>query len=338
MIIVKLNTYKTMAIFNVNQNRQLFVVSEVTEGTPKKEGQVKVVKPSNEEEGKWVTFQLYGKGGLYRTDIIDLEKVCRVKITDANKMEETASIVKVTLNPDINEGKPVQGQDYVLRIQINNYLSPGDASQYIKVGAVHITKAMVDDPSKFYKKLAEILTKSFSREVQPLLTFKAGTNALFITEVMDQPWRLGVLSQDRVNFEVYASTITYDGDEVIWAETAEAGGLSPGKLPSIKPGDQTAVESGVIAGKRNNGHKIADLEYFCMAERGDMFRDLGCKATSIDVKMSVDPTKAYNVLDIHYHFSGNGVQVHKSEKDLTFVQTGGTDVLEAIKAAVMPED
>ena len=49
-----------------------------------------------------------------------------------------------------------------------------------------------------------------------------------------------------------------------------------------------------------------------------MFRNMGWP-NNIDVKYMVDPTKEYDVLDLHYFFSGDGVQVHKSEKDITFV-------------------
>ena len=55
-----------------------------------------------------------------------------------------------------------------------------------------------------------------------------------------------------------------------------------------------------------------------MGERGDMFRNMGWP-NNIDVKYMVDPSKEYDMLDIHYYYSGDGVQTHRSEKDLTFV-------------------
>ena len=69
-----------------------------------------------------------------------------------------------------------------------------------------------------------------------------------------------------------------------------------------------------------------------MAERGDMFRNMGWP-NNIDVKYMVDPTKEYDMLDIHYFFSGSGVQVHKSEKDITIV-TDNSTVMTALKSAV----
>ena len=68
-----------------------------------------------------------------------------------------------------------------------------------------------------------------------------------------------------------------------------------------------------------------------MAERGDMFRNMGWPH-NIDVKYMVDPTKEYDVLDIHYAYSGDGVQVHKSEKDITLVTSAA--VMNTLKTSL----
>lgn len=295
-----------MAVYSVNQNRQFYVldtqlaadsvnVSNLTKGQ---------AKMGTTADGQFF-FTHMGEGGLTRTDLIDKDKVCYVTVTPKESMRRYPKKATVVLNPNVNEGKLISGQDYILRIQINNYLSPSDASVLIKVGAVHAYAGMTAEA--FYKKMAEVLTKSFSRDASVLLTFKGASTGLTITENPDQPWRLGVLSQEPVNFNVFADTVKYNGDEVIWAKTNEDTGL----IDVTEDTASTAV---------GNGTKIADLEYFCMAERGDMFRNMGWP-NNIDVKYMVDPTREYDVLDLHYYYSGDGVQVHKSEKDITFVSS-----------------
>ena len=61
-----------MAIFNVNQNRQFYVINEVVSAEPTKEGQIKLGKTA---DGKQFFFKHFGKGGLTRTDIIDVDNV-----------------------------------------------------------------------------------------------------------------------------------------------------------------------------------------------------------------------------------------------------------------------
>lgn len=302
-----------MAIFNVNQNRQFYVITEVVTAEPAKEGQIKLGKT---KDGKQIFFKHFGKGGLTRTDLIDVDKVCYAKLTPKADMQRKLKKATVTLSEDVNKGLPIVGQDYVLRIQINNFLSPGDASVYIKSNAVHATKAMSEDASLFYKAMVDSLEKNFSREKQTagmnLLEFEVAAEGagIVITEVGDQPWRLGVLSQEPVSFEAIPTTVRFDGEDVIWGTVEE---------------EETEDYVG-------NGRQIADLEYFCMAERGDMFRNMGWP-NNIDVKYMVDPSKEYDMLDLHYFFSGNGVQVHKSEKDITFV-ADTTTVMAALKTAL----
>lgn len=300
-----------MAIFNVNQNRQFYVITEVVTAEPTKEGQIKLGKTA---DGKQIFFKHFGKGGLTRTDLIDVDKTCYAKVTPKADMQRKLKKATVALSADVNEGKPIVGQDYVLRVQINNFLSPGDASVYTKSNAVHATKDMSEDASLFYQAMVDSLEKNFSREKQSagmnLLEFEKTEGGIVITEVADQPWRLGVLSQEPVNFEAIPTTVRFEGEDVIWGTVKEE-------------------EAEDYVG---NGRQVADLEYFCMAERGDMFRNMGWP-NNIDVKYMVDPSKEYDMLDLHYFFSGDGVQVHKSEKDITFV-TNNTTVMTALKTAL----
>lgn len=301
-----------MAIYSVNQNRQFYVITEVVTATPTKEGQLQIGKT---KDGKQIFFKHFGKGGLTRTDIIDVDKACYAKLIPRADMQRKLKKATVTLSADVNGGKPIVGQDYVLRVQINNFLAPGDAAVLIKSAAVHATKAMAAEggAEAFYKKMAESLTMNFSRDPQPLLEFKGTADGVTITEVGNQPWRLGVLSQEPVNFEVIPTTVRFEGEDVIWG----------------------TVEMGEAEGYVGNGKQIADLEYFCSAERGDMFRNMGYPL-NIDVKMMVNPELEYDVLDLHYFFSGAGVQVHKSEKDITFVSNTAkalTDLKTALTTA-----
>lgn len=302
-----------MAIYSVNQNRQFYVITEVVTATPAREGQLQIGKT---KDGKQIFFKHFGKGGLTRTDLIDVDKACYAKLTPRVDMQRKLKKATVTLSADVNGGLPIAGQDYVLRIQVNNYLAPGDAAVLIKSAAVHATKAMAaaeGGAEAFYKKMAESLTMNFSRDPQPLLEFKGTADGVTITEVGNQPWRLGILSQEAVNFEAIPTVVRYDGEDVIWGKT-EYG------------------ETDEVVG---NGKQIADLEYFCSAERGDMFRNMGYPL-NIDVKMMVNPELEYDVLDLHYFFSDAGVQVHKSEKDITFVSNTAkalTDLKTALTTA-----
>lgn len=298
-------------VYSTNQNRQLYVVADASKTAPTALGDIAITKTA---EGQ-LFFKHMGQGGLNRSDLIDLDKICYAKVTRKAAMQRYLKQAVVTLGTAVNGGTPIAGQDYILRIYIKNYLASGDENVAIKHGVVHAYAGMT--AAQFYTKLADSLTANFSREVQPLLTFTASTTGVTITEV-EQPWVLGTRQQEPVNFEVVAGTVRYQGEDMIWTATA-----------NDEDGKIAITNTATVIG---NGKKIADLEYFCMGERADQYRLQGWPNV-IPTKYMVDPEKEYDVLDIHYFYSGDGVQVHKSEKTITLVgeAAASDDVISAIK-------
>ncbi len=125
------------------------------------------------------------------------------------------------------------------------------------------------------------------------------TPGVVITEV-EQEWKRGVLAQVPVYFSVHPTTILVGGVDEIW-------------------GVATPQSSGLYVG---NGKNIADLEYFCMGERGDHYRNIGWPHV-IETTYLVDPAAEYHVIDIHYAYVGSNEGVQKSERDITLVGLTG---------------
>ena len=269
-----------------------------------------------------------------RSDLIELKNIMYAKVTRAADMEKTLKAKKVILDPSVNSGNVISGQDYILRIAFRQYAGMSDEDMYFKHAMVHGYSNM--STSDFYKTLAISLAKNFSRESVKLLSFYL-TSASGETEVtpttkeddltgdykgvvikeVEQDWVLGVKPQVSVYFEVVPTTIIDDGDERVWGKVEE-------------------VASNVTIG---NGKTIADLEYFCMGERGDIYRNIGWPYV-MPTKYLVDPAQTYDVIDIHYAFVGSNEAVQKSEKDITLVVLPSeTDTLvNALKGIVFPED
>lgn len=302
-----------MAVFSTNQNRQLYVVKAVVTTEPATLGDLKIGTVTLGDR-KQIFFKYMGQGGKLRTDLIDVDSVCYARLTGKAELQRKLRKAVIQLDPNLNSGNPIAGQDYLVRIIIHNYLAPGDANVGIKHGVVHAVAGMT--AAQFYQKLAKSLEMNFSREVQPLLKFEASATGVTVTEIV-QPYVVGFMSQEPVNFEVIATTVRYQGDDVIWSNR--------GDDDKIAITDTTTVVG--------NGSKIADLEYFCMGERGDQYRDWVAMPQRLPVKYMVDPTKEYDVLDLHYSFSDTGMNNQKSEKDITFVSETSS-VITSIKTAL----
>lgn len=330
-----------MATFSTNQVRQLYVAKALKTPHVLASDAAGSIAVKSDTAKNHLYFEYKGADNLMRSDLIDIKNILYAKVTDADAMAHELKSVTVTLDTNVNGGAPVAGQDYILRIAFRQYVGMSDEDQYFKYGMVHAYAGM--DADKFYKVLALSIAKNFSREVVPLIKVEvhsAGTtskgefdssgymvvtpttkdngksdttnpyyatdtlvtdiDSIRITEV-GQPWRLGVMAQTPVYFTVQPVAVMVNGDERIWATVTEG-------------------TNGTIG----NGKKIADLEYFCMGERGDIYRGIGFPHNIVTTCL-VDPTKTYYTFDIHYAYVGNNESVQKSEKDITIVCSNKTE-------------
>lgn len=265
------------------------------------------------------------------SDIIDLKNLLYVKSTKAADMARKLNSQSVTLNED-----PISGQDYVLNVEVRNFVALGDDSTHIKFGAVHAVKDMTK--SDFYKAMAVNLAKNLSREPSPILNVSLNkynsigttntkvavlvngkmqnlaaltstkTYTSIIIDEVEQPWRRGVAQVESVNFNTTCGTVLVDGNDVIWGTVEK------------EEGDPI-----------NNGKQIADMEWFYHGTRGDIYRE-ATYPDNFDFKPLVDETKAYSTLDIHFAYVGPGVEVAKSERTITVVCADAAELNKLITA------
>lgn len=310
-----------MATFSVNQTRQLYVANAYKTPSIVATDELGSIAVKADNAKTHLYFEYKGAGGLTRSDLITIDNIISAKATDADSLAHQLAKYKVVLDPTINTGLPVAGQDYLLRIAFRNYFGLSDEHMYHKYGAVHVYAGMT--ASDFYKTLVISLVKNFSRELtQPLKFYLetggtdpatvngtptevtqdtkedtlTGTYTGIVIEEAPQDWILGTYEQAPVNFTLQPDQITVQGDERLWGKVAKV------ESTSVIP----------------NGHKTADMEYFYMGERGDTYRMLGFPNV-IRTKYLVDPDKKYNVIDIHYSYIGHNESVQKSEKTITIV-------------------
>lgn len=337
-----------MATFSVNQVRQLYVATALKTPHVLASDTAGSIAVKNDNAKSHLYFEYKGADNLMRSDLIDIKNILYAKATNATAMAHSLKSVTVALDSNINGGAPVAGQDYILRIAFKQYVGMSDEDQYFKYGMVHAYAGM--DADTFYKILALSLAKNFSREVTPLIKVEVhskatkskgkfdangfmevtpltkdngksdNTNPYYATDAVvtdidsvritevEQPWRLGVMAQTPVYFTVQSVPVTVNEDDRHWATLTEGTGGSIG-----------------------NGKTIADLEYFCMGERGDIYRQVGWP-NNIPTTYLVDPTKTYCVFDIHYAYVGSNESVQKSEKTITIVCTDKAELNKVITA------
>ena len=312
-----------MANYSVNQVHQLYVAKGYSQTVNDQSavGTLGNLEKIEDVLGDQIMFLYKGASSVLRSDLIQIKNIGYAKPIAAADMVIPMKKLKVSLKADVNGGNVVSGQDYVLSINFKNFFSSGDASQYYKDAAVHGTSSMT--ATQFYAAMVDSLNYAFSREPDanktsnPYLKFTSDANGLYIEE-KPQEWELGTKKARRIMFDVFCSTIFTGGEDLIWGEVT----------------DQTPAKANVVVGTNGigNGQQIADLEWFCMGERGDQYRNVGWPHV-IKTTYLVDPTKQYNVLELHYAFTDTGVNSYRTEKEITIVAEDAS-VLNGIIGAI----
>lgn len=319
-----------MANFSINQVRHLYVAKTLKNGANiLATDAAGSILPKGDTAKTHLYFQYMSPGGIVRSDIIDTDKIISVSATKSDALRHPLKRVLLTLDGGVSDA-PVAGQEYITRIAFRQYIGLGEEDQNFKYGFVKATPSM--EASDFYKKMAISIADNVSRDTTPLVTVYlktssseelvvpktkeadlSGTYTGIILEEAVQDWELGTMPQEFIPFTVQPTTVVVNGGEYIWGK----------------------VESQTATNKVENGHNIADLEYFCMGARGDHYRMMGYPHV-IKTTYLVDPTAKYDTLDIHYAFTDSNESVQKSERDITLVcvDDGSHTAMKALITAV----
>ena len=310
-----------MAVFSENQVRQFYVVNSVVTGSTEVTNQsaVGATKIKESADGKQFYFTHKGASddGLQRTDVVDKCNIMSICATDADDMKHIMMKKKVALDANINGGAPIVGEDYVLNVEIKNYIAIGTDSTKGKFAAA---RAYSNVASDLYKALAVNLAKNMSREAVPMIkitldgdpnnieiiarTKVADLSAItatgIIIEEVEQPWRRGVAKQEFVSFDIFPSTVYANNMDQVWGVVTDLTASNTNYLPNSK--------------------HVADMEWFFHKERGDQYGEVGYP-NNIDTAYMVNPAYAsgYSFVDIHYFYKSNSMNVGNSEKTITLV-------------------
>lgn len=311
-----------MAVFSINQVRQLYVAKALKENTAALITAGDIM-PKADTAKTTLYFQSMTPAGIVASDKIDIKNIISAKATASKDLAHKLVRYSVTLDTDVADA-PVAGQNYILRLAFRQYIGLSEEDQYFKYGEVIARSGMT--ASDFYKKMAISLAKNLENKTEstPLVNIYLNSAAAaaaaadetdvlvtattkesdlnktdydkIIIEEAEQPWVLGMMPQAFISFTPQFLTITVDGEDRLWGVATV---VAPKKIVP-------------------DGHLIADLEYFCMGARGDIYRGMGYP-NIIKTTYLVDPSAAYDVLDIHYSYTGSNESVQKSEKTITLV-------------------
>lgn len=288
-----------MSVFSTNQARQFYVLKSKKSSAAAVESEGDFFVDTITKEGKTAFSILYmGKGGLISTDLIEnIDTISAVK-------DEPIKFKQATLTAETFNVGP---KDVIIVKLIY------DVAENVENTQVVYGEAIFDTDIETTLQAALAVLKTNVDKVK--LPFDVDATNLTITQKEGENYRRGINNADPVEFKVEISPVI-DSDTTVE------------KIPAT-------VAYGVSQTTANNGKKIADLEYFYMGERGDMYRGKGFPVIPETAYM-VDYTAQYATLDVHYAYQGTCEDIQKSEKDILFVaKTADKAALTALRTELV---
>ena len=306
-----------MATFSTNQVKQLYVATGL-DTTPDALGDITFVACGDGQ----IAAKYFGKDGIVRTDIIDLAslKGKAIKASAMGRYLESAYIANTSA---------VAGQQYILKVTVNEFggVSPedkgfifgeytakaGDAAKNVIAGlalnlAKNATKAAACKLIKVFVTTADyddaLTIGTNAWEVTPDLSEATiagyGSLAGIVIEAAEQPWVPGKIPYQFLSFSVAADPIKSSGIATDWATISM----------------NTSHPSAVVV----NSKKIADLEWFCAGERGDVYRGMGYPNNfEFDPTVNPSATYGYHLVDLTWGYKGDAEDIQVSPKELIIV-------------------
>lgn len=319
-----------MANFNTYQTRQLYVAKKVesTAAGVDEAGDIyvgAVAKDGNVEGARMFFSYCNADGLLTRSDTIPVNNIVSFKKTTAADM--ATKLMKHTIAVDTNAVTLANlvGKTVTCTVNVHQVLSYDD-SDVIAVAASFVGNSTnTASAAAFHKALAEAIVAAMPKRKYPY--FKVFSNG---TEV------------------VKGGTATGSANGVVLVEAAQ--GYSRGKLSKeafplsvsfnlhgsntedVAWGTDTVAESDVT----NNTvipavYKIADLEYFALGERGDIYRG-STWPNNYEPTYMIDLTQSYDMLSLEYFWQGGAENVQKSPRMIQIA--GPAAVITSLQSAV----
>lgn len=231
----------------------------------------------NSKDGIFRYLQL-AEGG--RSDLMEVKKITHIEHTLAEELALTDRSKTITVN------NPEEGKSYTAKVLLYNIFGAGDETSHPLV-AVATYKG---NAATFYAALATNLTNAVKN--YKALTFEGTADGLTIStdlESYNEGWNKAYAPLNDVYFEIMVDKNEWEVPETFTA----------------------AAESAFVS-----GYKLAELEYFCMGERGDQYRMMGYP-NHIETEYKIVPGTAYDVIDVEYFYNDTKEGVQKSNKVIT---------------------
>lgn len=299
-----------MANFNTYQTRQLYVAKKVesTLAGVDEAGDIYVgsVPADGNVDGARIFFTYCNADGLVtRSDTIPASNIVSLKKTAAAKLATQLKMHTIAVDTNVVTLANLIGKTITCSVTVHQVLSYDD-SDTVTVNASFVGDATnTATATAFHKALAEAIANANPKRKFPFFKVfsngsevKAGETAtgaaggVVLVEAA-QKYVRGKLSNEP--FPISVAFHLHGTEDVAW-------------------GTDTVAASNVTNNVSISGaYKLADLEYFALGERGDIYRG-SIWPNNYEPTYMIDLSTSYDVLSVEYFWQGGAENVQKSPR------------------------
>ena len=251
-------------------------------------------------------------GILTRSDTFDPKKVSSLKLTSSDDMAKPLMAHTVAVDTSVVTLSSLVGKTLDCIITIHQVVDYDDASSRTFVASVVGDSTNTASATAFHKALAIAIAKALPRPVKgyPLIkVFSNGTEVTASTAASNVTGAAGGVVLVEGIQKYVRGKLT--GEPCPFSVAFR---LADGNVGDIAWGKDTVAKCNITNNKVvPGGYILADLEYFALGERGDMYRG-SMWPNDIQTTYVIDPSKSYKVLTIEYYWQGGAENVQKSPR------------------------
>ena len=268
-------------------------------------------------ESEYFFFKYMNADGLVtRSDLINPKWIRSVKKTTSDEMARPLMVHTVALDSAVTLAD-LKGKNVNLTVDFQEFIDYSPSSGFAVTASIVGDNSNTANATAFYLAVAKALYKALPKKEYPYVKIYAGASG--DTEITDdnfdsiagyasgvviaeaaQKYVRGKLSGEAIPFTVSTSVRASNIDVFPWGV------------------DTVAAGSDVIPAAQI----LADLEYFALGERGDVYRG-STWPNNFEPTYAIDLAEEYDVLTIEYYWQGTAENVQKSPRMIQIAAPAG---------------
>ena len=297
-----------MTNFNTYQTRHLYVAKAIDSSVDT----IGDIALGTTAENEYFFFKYMNADGLLtRSDLINPCWIRSVKKTAAADMARPLQMHTIAVDTNAVTLSSLVGKTLTCTLTFQEFIDYAPNSTYTVTAAVVGNSTNTANSTAFHKALAEAIALALPDRAYPLA--KVFSNGSEVTKAIAKAGSAVGASGGVVVVEAPTKYVRgkLSGEPIPFTVSFS---LKDGNVGDIAWGTDTVTESNISGNTvMPANYVVADLEYFCLGERGDVYRG-STWPNNFEPTYMVDLSKNYDIVTVEYYWQGTAENVQKSPR------------------------